>query len=96
MKNSNDTKGARASLPVRIFRFYADGFRSMTVGRYLWAMILIKLFILFFVFKLLFFPNLLQRDYDTDAERAGAVRRAMIDRSDRADAPSDQPRNSFP
>lgn len=40
-----------------IFRFYADGFRSMTVGRTLWAIILIKLFIIFAVLKLCFFPD---------------------------------------
>ncbi|MDE5744971.1 MAG: DUF4492 domain-containing protein, partial [Paramuribaculum sp.] len=60
------------------------GFRSMTVGRYLWALLLVKLFILFFVFKLLFFPDLLKRDYDNDADRAAAVRRALVDRSDNA------------
>lgn len=69
-------------LPVRIFRFYVDGFRSMTVGRYLWALILVKLFILFFVFKLLFFPDVLKRDYDNDADRAAAVRRTLVDRSE--------------
>ena len=37
-----------AALPARIYRFYRDGFRSMTVGRYLWVLILVKLFILFF------------------------------------------------
>ena len=67
------------SLPGRILRFYIDGFRQMTVGRYLWAIILIKLFILFFVFKLFFFPDLLKRDYDNDADRAAAVRKSMID-----------------
>lgn len=67
------------SLPGRILRFYIDGFRQMTVGRYLWAIILIKLFILFFVFKLFFFPDLLKRDYDNDADRAAAVRKSLID-----------------
>ena len=62
---------------MRVYRFYRDGFRSMTVGRYLWAMILIKLFILFFIFKLFFFPNILQRDYDNDADRAQAVRNSL-------------------
>ncbi len=64
---------------VRVWRFYRDGFRAMTVGRYLWAMILIKLFILFFVFKLFFFPDLLKRDYDNDRDRAQAVRTALTD-----------------
>ncbi|MDE6272448.1 MAG: DUF4492 domain-containing protein [Muribaculaceae bacterium] len=57
-----------------IYAMYRDGFREMTIGRTLWALILIKLFILFFVIKLFFFPNLLERDYDSDAARAEAVR----------------------
>ena len=36
MKNAD-----RRPLPVRIFRFYYDGFREMTLGRTLWAIILI-------------------------------------------------------
>lgn len=64
---------------MRVYRFYRDGFRSMTVGRYLWLMIIIKLFILFFIFKLFFFPDLLKRDYDNDADRARAVRSALIE-----------------
>lgn len=67
-------------LPSRVFTFYYDGFRTMTVGRKLWALILIKLAIIFIVLKLLFFPNLLQRDYDTDSQRADAVRATLIER----------------
>lgn len=75
------SKSSHPPLPVRIYRFYRDGFRSMTVGRDLWLLIIIKLFILFFIFKMLFFPDILERDYDTDAQRADAVRHSMIDRS---------------
>ena len=42
----------------KIFRFYLDGFRSMTVGKTLWAIILVKLFILFAILKV-FFPDFL-------------------------------------
>lgn len=35
----------------KIFRLYLDGFRSMTVGKTLWAIILVKLFILFAILK---------------------------------------------
>ena len=44
----------------RIWNFYYDGFRSMTLGRTLWAVILVKLFIIFVVLKLFFFPNYLK------------------------------------
>lgn len=65
----------------KIWMFYYDGFRSMTIGRTLWAIILIKLFIFFVVMKLLFFPNLLSKNYDTDEERADAVRTSLIKKS---------------
>lgn len=62
----------------RIWRLYADGFREMTIGRYLWAIILIKLAVLFLVFRLFFFPDILARDYDNDEERAEAVRTNLL------------------
>lgn len=65
----------------RIADLYIDGFRSMTVGRKLWALIIIKLAFIFLVMKLFFFPDILERDYPDDPSRAGAVRSALIDRS---------------
>ena len=44
----------------RVVRFYVDGFRSMTLGRTLWCIILLKLFIMFAVLKAFFFPAYLQ------------------------------------
>ncbi|MBQ8099577.1 MAG: DUF4492 domain-containing protein [Bacteroidaceae bacterium] len=38
-----------------VFRFYRDGFRQMTLGRTLWVLILIKLFVIFVIMRLLFF-----------------------------------------
>ena len=57
----------------KIVQFYIDGFKEMTLGRTLWAIILIKLFILFFVLKLFFFPNLLKKNFNTDTERSSNV-----------------------
>jgi len=57
----------------RLVAFYLNGFRSMPVGRTLWKIILIKLFILFAVLKVFFFPNYLQTHFSTDAERASYV-----------------------
>lgn len=67
------------NLPGRIVRFYADGFRSMTIGRKLWAIIIIKLIVIFGVLKLFFFPDLLKSRYDTDEDRATAVRSALTE-----------------
>lgn len=61
-----------------VVMFYVEGFRSMTIGRSLWAIILIKLFIMFAIIKLLFFPNKLSSGYDSDEERADAVRTELI------------------
>ena len=55
-----------------------EGFRSMTLGKTLWAIILIKLFIMFFILRLFFFPNILQQKYDTDVERANQVIENLI------------------
>ena len=41
----------------KVIRFYVEGFREMTVGRTLWAVILVKLFIMFAVLKVFFFPD---------------------------------------
>lgn len=69
-----------SGMPRRIWDLYYDGFRSMTVGKTLWLIILVKLFIFFVVMKLLFFPNLLKRDFNTDEERADHVRTELINR----------------
>ena len=66
------------SIPLRIWRFYMEGFRSMTLGKTLWAIILIKLFIMFFILRLFFFPNILQQKYDTDEESANQVIENLI------------------
>ena len=41
----------------RVYDLYYDGFKHMTLGRTLWAVILIKLVIIFVVLKIFFFPN---------------------------------------
>lgn len=45
----------------RVFDLYYDGFRNMTLGKTLWAIILIKLFVIFVVLKIFFFPNFLKQ-----------------------------------
>lgn len=53
--------------------FYIEGFKGMTYGRTLWIIILIKLFILMFVLKLFFFPDLLKKNFGNDKERSAHV-----------------------
>ncbi len=78
--NAPPSIAPRSSLIRRIWRFYYDGFRSMTVGKTLWTLILIKLFILFFVLKLFFFPDFLSMKGDDDADRAEYVSGELVRR----------------
>ncbi len=57
----------------RIIDLYVQGIRSMRLGRTLWKIIAIKVFIIFFIFKLFFFPDMLNRAFDTDSEKAEHV-----------------------
>ena len=52
----------------RVFDLYYDGFRNMRLGRTLWAIILIKLFIIFVVLKIFFFPNFLKEHAEKGKE----------------------------
>ena len=67
-------------LPVRIFRFYMDGFRSMKLGKTLWTLILIKLFIMFVILKMFFFPRYLNQ-FDSMSEKEDYVSKELIDRA---------------
>lgn len=62
----------------RIIDLYIDGFKNMTIGRSLWILIIIKLFIMFAILKLFFFPNILDSKYDNDEERAQHVRNELL------------------
>jgi len=61
------------SLPKQIYHFYLDGFRNMTIGKKLWIIILIKLFIMFFILKIFFFPDILKVRFRNDRERGDYV-----------------------
>lgn len=64
----------------RTINFYYDGFRQMTVGRTLWAVIIVKLIIIFLVLKLFFFPNYISEHSDAGAE-PDFVASELIDRA---------------
>lgn len=53
--------------------FYYEGFKNLTLGKTLWKIIILKLVIMFAVFKLLFFSDTLGTRYSTDEERSSAV-----------------------
>lgn len=62
----------------RVFNFYYEGFRSMKLGRTLWLIILIKLFVMFVILKIFFFPNFLKTNFETDEERSDYVLEQLI------------------
>ena len=64
----------------RAYDLYADGFRHMTLGRTLWAIILLKLVIIFLVLKLFFFPNYLKQHAD-EGQEDNFVAKEIIKRS---------------
>jgi hypothetical protein len=64
---------ASGNILVRIFRFYYEGFRNMTVGKRLWVIILIKLFVFFVILKIFFFPDFLESRFSTEEERSDYI-----------------------
>ena len=68
------------SFLYKVYDLYYDGFRSMKLGRTLWTIILIKLFIIFIVLKLFFFPNFL-KEHAQEGEEPDFVATEMIDRA---------------
>ncbi len=56
-----------------IFQFYYLGFRSMTVGKRLWLIIILKLIVMFLILKIFFFPNFLKTNFKTDKDRSNYV-----------------------
>lgn len=77
MPKSFSTKGKNCIFR-RIADLYIDGFRNMTVGRSLWILIIIKLFIMFAILKLFFFPDFLNSTYNNDEDRAQHVRNELL------------------
>ncbi len=51
-----------------VWLFYYEGFRSMTWGRTLWVIILLKLFIMFAVLRLIFFTPYLSGKSDEEKQ----------------------------
>ena len=65
----------------RTFDLYYDGFRHMRLGKTLWTVILIKLFIMFAILKVFFFPNFIGEHADK-GEEPEYVASEMIQRSE--------------
>lgn len=63
----------------KILDFYLDEFKNMSLtSRKLWIIILIKLFIMFAILKIFFFPDFLNSKYHTDQEKSDHVIEQLI------------------
>lgn len=69
----------KVSLMSRIWRFYYEGFKGMTIGKTLWVIILIKLFIMFLILKPFFFKYEL-RNFSAPEDKAEHVINNLIDK----------------
>lgn len=74
-----DVKTMKQGLLSRIFHLYYDGFRTMTLGKTLWAVILIKLAIIFLVLKLFFFPDFINTNAK-NGDKDGFVSKEILSR----------------
>jgi hypothetical protein len=64
---------------ARLFRFYYEGFRNMSGwSRKVWIIIIIKLFIMFAILKLFFFPDFLKKRFDSDKQRSEYVLEQLL------------------
>lgn len=65
---------------VSVFNFYYEGFKGMKLGKVLWTIILIKLFVMFVILKMLFFPNYLNSRYDNSEDKGEHVLEELTNR----------------
>ncbi len=65
-------------LLTQIFNFYFEGFRSMNIGKRLWLIIFIKLFVMFAILKIFFFQDFLGSKFQTDEQKSEYVIEQLI------------------
>ncbi len=58
--------------------FYYNGFKSMTLGKTLWKVILIKLFVILAVLKLFVYQDSYKSIYKTNEERSQFVTNNLL------------------
>lgn len=74
--------------PIPKFNFFTmfrDGFKSMTLGKTLWTIAIIKLIIMFLILRPIFFPNFLNSKFDDSQSKSEYVSDELIKRSNTTD-----------
>nr|WP_319572123.1 DUF4492 domain-containing protein [uncultured Draconibacterium sp.] len=65
---------------IRILQFYISGFKNLNNwGKQVWIIILIKLFIMFAILRIFFFPDFLKTNFKTDEARTEHVLEILTD-----------------
>jgi len=78
--NINDIKtnnSMKKGFFYRVYDLYYDGFRQMRLGRTLWTIIAIKLFIIFAILKVFFFPNYIKEHANKGQEAEFVATRTL-------------------
>ncbi|MBK8805974.1 MAG: DUF4492 domain-containing protein [Bacteroidales bacterium] len=66
----------------KAYLFYYTGFSEMNkLGKTLWIIILLKLFIMFAILKLFFFSNYLNSNYKTEDEKATYIIESLTNKT---------------
>lgn len=64
----------RTKPKFNFFTMFRDGFMNMTsLGKTLWAIVIVKLIIMFLILRPFFFPNFLNTNFDNEQEKADYV-----------------------
>jgi len=64
----------RQNILLRVWSFYFNGFKNMGQwSRQVWIIILLKLFIMFVILKIFFFPDFLKTNFENDTQRSEHV-----------------------
>lgn len=63
---------------LQIFNFYKEGFKNLTLGKTLWKIIFIKLFVMFIILKLFIFDVNFNSTFKNDNEKSNFVIENLI------------------
>lgn len=98
-ENKQNISGPETLVPQKkgffpkLIQLWKEGLRTMTWGKPLWILNIIKLFIMFGVLRLFFFPNFLKEQADTEEGRQEYVRNELVQRAigtEQAQSPLEQ------
>jgi uncharacterized membrane protein len=64
----------------KVYDLYYDGFQHMTLGKTLWAVIIVKLIVIFLILKIFFFPNYI-KEHATDGQEPEFVASEVLERT---------------